>query len=290
MQRRELLKMAATAGAASVFAARGASAVSADDVVLKIIDTNVSLFQWPFKRLPLDELDALVNKLRSLGITQAWAGSFEGVLHRDIAGVNHRLADACARHPELIPIGSINPQLPDWTEDLRRCIALHDMPGIRLHPNYHQYALDSQDCARLLELATRAGRFVQIAATMEDTRTQHPQLSVPDVDLEPLASLVSRLPGARVQILNYRPRKPLLDKLAKTSGLYFDTARVDGTDAVPTLVSQVPHNRVMLGTHAPFLIPESALIRLHESSRFGADELGRVLYGNAEQFLKSTKS
>ena len=285
MQRREILKMAATAGAASVLVSRSAETSAAPEPSMKTIDSNVSLFQWPFRRLPLDELDDLVNKLRALSITQAWAGSFEGVLHRDIGSVNQRLADACRRHPELVPIGSVNPKLPDWTEDLRRCIERHHMPGVRLHPNYHQYELDDPNCVRLLEIAVRAGRFVQIAAAMEDTRTQHHQVRVPDVELAPLVDVLQRLPQAKVQILNYRPRGPLIEKLAKFSSVYFDTARVEGTDGVPTLVQQLPPGRVVFGTHAPFLIPEAALIRLHESSGLDESALRSVLSRNAEHMM-----
>ncbi|MGA1479993.1 MAG: hypothetical protein ACO38N_02820, partial [Candidatus Nanopelagicales bacterium] len=43
-----------------------------------IIDTNVNLGRWPFRRLPLDETGNLVGKMRLLGITRALAGSFEG--------------------------------------------------------------------------------------------------------------------------------------------------------------------------------------------------------------------
>ena len=78
-----------------------------------------------------------MKKLQLPGIAQAWAGSFEGILHRDIAEVNQRLADACSNRAELIPVGSINPELPDWEDDLRRYIDEYDMPGVRLHPNYH---------------------------------------------------------------------------------------------------------------------------------------------------------
>jgi predicted TIM-barrel fold metal-dependent hydrolase len=249
----------------------------------RIIDTNVSLFQWPFRRLPLDETDALVTKLRSLGIAQAWAGSFEGILHHDLAAVNRRLAEACKSRAELVPIGSVNPTLPDWEEDLRRCIDEQQMPGIRLHPNYHGYALDDPRFAKLLELATTAGRFVQLAAAMEDTRTQHPLVRVEDVDLAPLTAVIPQIAGARVQILNYRPTSPLLETLAKTPGLYFDTARVEATDGVPNLIKRVPPQRVLFGTHAPFLVPEAALIRVHESGRLDEAALRAVLANNAER-------
>src|ERR1035441_1263931 len=44
----------------------------------KLIDTNVSLSRWPCRRLPLDETPALVARLRSHGVKQAWAGSLDG--------------------------------------------------------------------------------------------------------------------------------------------------------------------------------------------------------------------
>lgn len=287
MSRRELLVAGMAASALPTLAASVQSdAEAAAD--WPIVDTNVSLFHWPFRRLPLDETAALVTKLRSLGVVQAWAGSFEGLLHRDLAGVNVRLASACREHPLLVPIGSINVELPGWKQDLERCRREHDMPGVRLHPNYHGYTLNDPRFADLLQRATAAGMFVQIAASMEDTRTQHAGLQTPDVDLEPLMELVRRIDGARVQILNARPRGTLLDSLVK-AGIWFDTARVDGTHGVPQLLAHAGADRVMLGSHAPFLIPEAALIRTHESGELAEPALRQVLWENSRRFRGASR-
>ena len=284
MHRRDLLNTAVTVGAASVIGCQSAQAADSPRLPAKIIDTNVSLFQWPFRRLPLDDVGRLVKKLQTLSITQAWAGSFEGLLHRDITSVNERLAQACRPHPELIPIGSINPTLPDWEDDLRHCIEQHKMRGIRLHPNYHSYSLADPRFGQILQRATAAGILIQIAVAMEDTRTQHPMMGVADVDLEPLAGWMQNNTAAKVQLLNWRPTAAQLDRLAKIPGAYFDTARVEGTDGVAKLMRSVPAGRVMFGTHAPFLIPEAALIRTGESD-LSEQEIRSLMWETAQAML-----
>lgn len=246
----------------------GAAALAsakAEERPWRVVDTNVNLFQWPFRRLPLDEPDQIVEKMKALAIDEAWAGSFEGLLHRDVAGVNLRLAEVCEKHERLTPIGTVNPALPDWEDDLRRCQEVHNMPGIRLHPNYHGYALDDPRFRQLLELAAEMGLFVQIAAAMEDVRTQHKLVQVSDVDLNSLTNLET----GKIQILNWRPRGLPFEKLAENPRLSFDTARVEATDGIARLIRS--GNRVWFGSHAPFQIYESALIKVYESNLTDAE-------------------
>jgi predicted TIM-barrel fold metal-dependent hydrolase len=282
LNRRDLLNLSATAAAASVLAGSSSTAAQ-DDAPIRIVDSNVSLFDWPFRKLPLSDPDQLLKTLNSLGVTEAWAGSFEGVLHRDISSVNRRLVEACEKRKGLIPIGSVNLELPDWEEDVRRCFHENDMPGVRLHPNYHGYLLVDSRFIRLLKLAAAEKRFIQIAVLIEDTRTQHPSLQTPDVDLLHLSDVMRAIPGAVVQLLNWRPRGVELEELAKTKGVYFDTSRVEGTDGVPNLIEKLPHGRVLFGSHAPFLIPQAAMIRVHESGNLGSAALKDLMSANTHE-------
>jgi predicted TIM-barrel fold metal-dependent hydrolase len=239
-----------------------------------IIDTNVYLSRWPFKRLPLDDPAKLVARLRSRGVVAAWAGLFDGILHKDIAGVNQRLAQDCQEHGSglLVPFGAVNLTLPDWEEDVRRCHEEHGMPGIRLHPNYHGYTLDDPRFARLLEIANQRKLIVQITLTMEDERVQHPMLRVSHVDTGPLLDAIREHPDVPIVLLNaFRSLRPnQAAALAAAKNVFFEIAMLEGVGGVETLLREVPIDRVLFGSHAPLFVFESALGKLRESALGGA--------------------
>lgn len=253
-----------------------------------IIDTNVYLSRWPFRRLQGDEPAHLIAKLRQRKVTQAWAGSFEALLYRDIAGVNSRLAEACRTQGQgmLIPIGAVNPKFPDWREDLRRCHEVHQMPGIRLHPNYHGYKLDDPDFAELLKLATARRRVVQLAVCMEDMRTQSPLMQVPNVELAPLGDVVKSTPGLRLQLVNCASQiDPAKYDAALGSGdVSMDISMVEGVEGVGRLTRRVSLAKVLFGSYYPYFYYESALLKVQES---GLDEAAEkaVCQDNARRLM-----
>jgi hypothetical protein len=260
-----------------------------------IIDTHVHLFDWPFRRLKYAQTAALLAKLKKHRITQAWAGTFQALLHKNLDAANARLVEECRRHGDgfFIPIGSVNPVWPDWEEDLRRCHEVHRMSGIRLYPNFHNYSLDRPELARLLELAARRGLLVQIVIEMEDERVHHPIVTVPPVNATPLAAVLKQLPQAKVQLLNgVTALARGGSALAQASGLVFDIANLEGTGAVgrliegkhPSIRSLIPASRLLFGSHAPFFPCEAALFRLFESP-LEKDQLLPIMRDNARSLL-----
>jgi predicted TIM-barrel fold metal-dependent hydrolase len=245
------------------------------------IDVNANLFRWPFRRTTCDELPALLAAMRRHGVAQAWVASLEGVFHKDIGGVNLRLAEACRGRPELVPFGSVNPMLPDWQEDLRRCQEDYRMPGLRLHPNYHGYKLNDPAFAQLLALAERRGLIVELVVRMDDVRVQHPLMQVADVDLAPLADALAAVPRLRLVVLNASGLKgPLL----KRPGLSIDIATKEGVGGVSDLVKSVGLERVLFGSHAPLFSLDSAVLKIREAD-LTAEQKQAVESGNAQRLL-----
>ncbi len=254
-----------------------------------ITDVNVSLSRWPFRTLPCDEVPRLLERLRRHAVTQAWAGTFDGVFHRDVAAANARLAENCKDLGGglLVPFGSVNPMLPDWREDLRRCHEMHHMAGIRLHPNYHGYALSDPVFAELLELAERRGLTVQLAVRLDDVRVQPPLGRVPDVDTRPLAQTLAARRGLRLVILNGLAtiRGAELRRLAAADNAYFDIATLEGIAGVASLLKTVPAERILFGSHLPLFLLESAVLKMRESD-LPAAQCEAILHGNAERLMR----
>ena len=251
-------------------------------------DVHVTLSRWPFRRLPLDETPVLVDALQSLGITQAWAGTFDGLLHKDVASANTRLAEECAARGAgvLLPFGSVNPKLPDWEEDLRRCAESFGMRGIRLHPNYHGYTLDDPVFARLLHLATERKLIVQIATAMEDERMMHPLVQVKPVDVDPLKTVLAGVPGARIVLLNALRTVPfpILSTIIGAGEVYAEIASLEGVAGIANILQRMPVERLLFGSHAPLFYPEAALLKLHESS-LTDDQSNAIRSSNAQRLL-----
>jgi predicted TIM-barrel fold metal-dependent hydrolase len=265
-----------------------------------IVDTNVHLFDWPFRKLKYGGTRALVEKLRTHRIGQAWAGSFESLFHKDIDGVNARLAEECRTHGDgmLIPFGTVNLAWGDWEEDLRRCHENYRMPGIRIYPGYQTFDTDHPEFARFMSRAAARGMIVQIAGDMEDTRTHHPILRVGGMKAEVLIDVVKTIPGATVQLVywNHQVTGKTLTKLIDETNITLDTSRLEGTGAIGRLIEgkpwtgsakPVPVERLVFGSHAPYFPVEANLLKLFESPLI-LSQMKSIMSDNARRLLKTS--
>jgi predicted TIM-barrel fold metal-dependent hydrolase len=303
IDRRSLLKASLAPAAAPLAAAlvhvsahSGEQAAGAQPAGPDIIDTNVHLLEWPFRKLKYDRTESLVTKLRKHRITRAWAGTFEAVLHKQLDAANRRLADECRTRGRgvLVPIGSVNPAWPDWQEDLRLCHDQYRMPGVRLYPAYHGYTLDHAEFARLIGEAAKRGLLVQIALRLEDERVHHQAISIPLVNVSPLVELLKKVPEAKVQLID--SAGPLLGNnvsaLVRETQVTFDIAACEGNGGVGRLIEgtnpsyrgAIPVDRLTFGSHAPFFPCESALMKLFESP-LSLEQLDKLMHANARRLI-----
>lgn len=267
------------------------------DSVPEIIDTNVNLFQWPFRKLKYDETELLIAKLRKHRISKAWTGSFEALFHKNIDSVNSRLARECRAHGEgiLVPFGTVNLAWPDWEEELRRCHEVHDMPGIRIYPGYQPFDLNHPDFVQFVQEVTDRGMILQIACDMEDARVHHPVIEVRDAGIELLPDTLRRVPEAKVQLLywNHEVGSALLEELIRKTNAVFDITRIEHVGGVGRLIDgnswfgnmgKLPVERFMFGSYAPYFPVEANLLKLFESPLTEKQSIA-IMNGNARRFI-----
>jgi predicted TIM-barrel fold metal-dependent hydrolase len=263
-----------------------------------IIDTNVNLFDWPFRKLKYGKTKALVEKLRRHRIIQAWAGSYEALFYKDVGGVNARLAEECRVSGEglLLPFGTVNLAWPDWEEDLRLCDEVHKMRGIRVYPVYQTFDLNHPDFTKFVQLTTKRKMMIQIVGDMEDSRHHHPIVQVRDMNMAPLIDVMKQVPEANVQLVywNHKVSYNLLAKMVDETKVTFDTSRVEGSGEVGRLLAgnswsgnstAIPADRFLFGSHAPYFPVEANVIKLFESPLTFAQMEG-IMNGNARRLLQ----
>jgi predicted TIM-barrel fold metal-dependent hydrolase len=99
--------------------------------------------------------------------------------------------------------------------------------------------------------------------------------------------VLKNVPAARIVLLNALrgPHGGVLTTLGKTPQVSFDIGTLENVGGVATLIEQLPVERVLFGTHAPFLYPEAAALKIRESA-LSAEAARKVLRDNANQMLK----
>jgi hypothetical protein len=253
------------------------------------VDCNISLGHWPFRFHAGQEPSSIPDqcaKLRKQGLTQGWAGCIEGIFYRDVAAANTILHERCVQHASslLLPVYSINPTLPSWEHDLSRCTIIDDFRAIRLHPNYHGYALDDARFLKLIEAATSGKFLIQIVAQMEDERTQHPLMQVKPVNFKPLPAALKKVPAARVMVLN--ANRAMSMTALQGCPVWLDIAMLEGVGGVENLLRDWPLDKLVFGSHAPLFYWESAKLKLQESD-LSDKQLAAITHQNATRCLQA---
>ncbi len=283
-----------------------------------IIDTNVSLGQWPFRHLKYQGAGALGDKLKKHRIKQAWAGSFDALFHKNIDAVNAALAKECAAYGRnfFLPFGTVNLAWPDWEEDLRRCHEVYKMKGIRIYPSYQTFDLTHPDFGKFFEQVAKRKLVLQVVGDMDDSRNHHPIVLARDFSYAPLTELVAKTPEARVQLLywNHRVSAKQMDLFVGTPNIVFDTARIETAGGIDAMLDgnqhhkdrvftfggiertlseipwgrnskPVPAERILFGSHAPYFPVEASLFKLFESD-LTLEQSKSIMEGNAAGLLQ----
>ncbi len=247
-----------------------------------LIDVNCWLGSWPFQRFAAGTAPALARRLQAEGIDLALVSPAEGILRPDPQDDNEALFRAVARTPALRPVPVLNPSLPGWPEQLRRWAARR-IPAVRVLPNYHLYDLDGPAAAALAAALVELDLPLLVQLRVEDERSQHPLLRVAGVPVETVLAYAQRHPALRLACLcPYFGEAVALATGA--ANVWVDLAFAETLDTVVSLLARVPAERLLFGSHTPFLYPRAACAKL-ERAGLPPDAMEALRSGNARRLL-----
>ena len=105
-------------------------------------DFSCYLGAWPFYKLPAS-LDALRALHAKNGIYGGYVSSLHSMFYNDFYESEKELSEMLAG-TEYRQLVTLNPTLSFAQHTLRRCIEEFDVAGVRIHPTYHGYSMDTE--------------------------------------------------------------------------------------------------------------------------------------------------
>ncbi len=248
------------------------------------IDVNVSSGLWPFQRFTVSSLNGLQQHLSERQIETALVSHLGAVFHADPRPFNEELFADSAGLSAIRPVPVINPGLPGWEREMECFHREQALPAVKLLPSYHLYSLESGEMARL------AGRLLEwklpllLHLRLEDERGQYRGLNITGVPSSELIGLHQRFPDLAIVCLNaYLPEA--IGIAAETGqNVSFDIAFTEHGNTVDFLTEVIPPERLLLGSHTPFLYTNAALMKVRHCTR---DEgiKRRIACGNARRIF-----
>jgi uncharacterized protein len=228
-----------------------------------IVDFHTYVGDWPPYRLPYGDPPGLLRLLDRCAIEVAFVSGLDGLFAYNPGEANAHLAEILAPYRErLRPVGTLNPALPTWRADLADGCGRLRLAGLRLHPAYHGYRLDSPEAAAVSEAVGAAGLPLFVSAFVDEERFQHPALRIPAVPLAQMRALAEAAPATTLVINNLSPDDAAAWLAAGLGGsdVWFDIANMDKEgDGLVRLAARYGTERLLFGSQAPFLYPEAAI-------------------------------
>ena len=240
-----------------------------------LIDVHADVGAWAFRRLWVEEPDGLLELMAEQGIAAAVVGPVEGITYRNPQAANERLferLDAAGRPANLLPAAVINPAFPGWERDLEDAAAA-GAATIKLYPNYHDYSPRDAAARELVAAATEKGLPVICCVRVEDERQQHWLMLVPPVRAADVAELAAAVDGAHVILacgnqgeieafLGAAPPERTWAEISYLKSPMFSLEHI---------VGKFGAERILFGTHAPFLDPGATRIKFERAELTDAD-------------------
>lgn len=225
-----------------------------------------------------------VAKLKSDGVDFAVVCNIATNAHQ-LVKVNSFAIDINDFSKTLIALGSAHPDSDILEKELERLID-HDIRGIKIHPEYTPYYIDSSEWDRVFSLCEEMGIFVVTHAGFDfispDRIAATPKRTAAVLDRHPnLTMIAAHLGGNRYW-------NEVKDHLCGRDNIYFDTALLCREGADPITVREIIRlhgaDKVLFGSDMPWSEPRVEM-KFTKSLGLSQNELDMIFFENAQRLL-----
>ena len=232
-----------------------------------MIDVNVLLGAYPWRRVPGTSPEAVRAAMDRLGITEAWVTHLPGLFWKDPAEGNEWLVRTCAATPGFRPVPAVHPGLPGWDRDLERARAA-GAPAVRCDPGCFGLAPTGPEMRRLVEAAGSLGMPLQTAVRLEDGRGRHPNDVSPELPAAAVRTWLRWHPETRLVVL--QADRSFIEEVhfgstpEEAVRVWWDIAWLWGPpeDQLQLLLASIGVGRFLFGSGQPLRLPETPVARL----------------------------
>jgi len=253
-----------------------------EEGIQTVIDVNAYAGNWPLRPLSVSTPEELHALLKAEGIGKALVSPIEGILYDEPQLANEKLCEALRDFPDLMPVAVLNPKLFNWQRNLDVCCEKYHVRALKLYPNYHQYDLTGDEASALFRAAGERNLPIIIQMRVQDVRAQSHLASAPDVRIAEAINAARAHPDTRFVIGSIRHGEAhgKADEIMDLPNVWIDISNVEYTDGLRLLIKRYGTKQLLFGTHAPFFVVRSAMLKLKEAE-LSEEEHAAITIDNA---------
>jgi len=250
-----------------------------------MIDINACAGNWVFRQLPFSSPIELHKEMDKGGINKALISSIEGIFYDDPQLANEGLFNTLKAFPSLIPVAVLNPKMKNWEKNLNICVDKYNIKAIKLYPNYHQYNIS--DAKDLLDQIGKMDIPVIVQLRVQDVRAQNPICIVPDVNIAEVINIAKELQKTRFIFggIKWQEAQSMSKQIDELPNIWLDISNIEYVDVLRKLMRIYDIKRLLFGTHAPFFVIKSAILKVMEAE-LSESEFNKITETNAINVFK----
>ena len=139
---------------------------------MKRFDYNCFTGNWPFFKVRYNTVEKISSLHQRIGITGGFISACEAIFYQDPYEAELALAKELEGTPYYHTM-ILNPILPGWKGDLKRCVEDLHIKAVRLMPTYHKYSLADSAVEEAIEAVKAYNLPLLLTLRLRDERCMY---------------------------------------------------------------------------------------------------------------------